>query len=92
MDELNQWLTDEFGEVLADKSLKTVKAKTQALIEVVGRLHASVAGLDFRNTHAGIHREKRNDGDLTLHTDANGNLEALEIIEGDHVADLRFWI
>lgn len=92
MDELTQWLTSEFGEVLSDKSLKTTKAKTEALIEVVNRLHASCAGLDFRKTHAGIHREKRNDGDLTLHTDANGNLEAIEIIEGEHIADLRFWI
>lgn len=92
MDELNQWLADEFGEVLGDKSLKTTKAKTEALIEVVNRLHSSVAGLDFRNTHAGIEREQRNDGDLTVHVDAHGDIAAIEIIEGDRIADLRFWI
>lgn len=92
MDELNQWLTDEFGEVLGDKSLKTTKAKIEALIEVVERLHSCVAGLDFRNTHAGIERDERNDGDLTLHIDANGNVEAIEVAEGDRVADLRFWL
>lgn len=92
MDDLSEWLASEFAEVLADKSIKAQADRIRALIGVVDRLHSGVAGLDMRNTHAGIERETRNGGDVTLHIDAHGDIAAIEIPEGDRIADLRFWL
>lgn len=83
-------LQADFLKILGDRELKA-EEKVESLLDSVDYLLSNqVVGVSFRNTHAGIEVSERNNGDLEIRTDANGDLESIEFIGDGTVADFHF--
>jgi hypothetical protein len=83
---LAELIAGDFREVLADRKLKGEERIT-ALVEVVGRLHENLAGVDFNGVNAAIESVEWNEGDAVVNIDANGRIESVDCT-GAH---LRFF-
>jgi hypothetical protein len=83
---LAELIAGDFREVLADRTLKGEERIT-ALVEVVGRLHENLAGVDFNGVNMAIESVEWNDVDAVVNIDANGRIESVDCTG----ADLRFW-
>lgn len=87
---LSNHLSADFLQILTDKKMKQGE-KIEALIDAVDYLLENrLAGVSFRRTNVGIERIERNDGDLEIFTDAHGNIEHIDFLEDERVADLHF--
>jgi hypothetical protein len=83
---LAELIAGDFREVLADRTLKG-EDRITALVEVVGRLHENLAGVDFNGVNMAIESVEYNEGDAVVNIDANGRIESVDCA-GAH---LRFF-
>lgn len=83
---LAKLIAQDFRDVLADRKLKG-EDRITALVEIVGKLHENLAGVDMNNVHMAVESIEHNGGDVTINIDANGHVESVDCT-GAH---LRFW-
>lgn len=89
---IEQHLTEEFAEILADKKIRNAADKAQAMVGIVTGMLASLATVHVTGARLGTQEYVSNGGDVTVRADASGDVTRIDVVEGANIVELEFWL